>query len=190
METNDLFHNENIYLRALEPEDLGVLYKWENKTELWEVGATIQPYSRYAIRQYISESVSDIYQTKQLRMMVIEKENQTAVGTIDLYNFDPLHFRIAIGILIDTSFQRKNYASQAIECIEKYVFEHLKLHQIYAFVSVENGASIALFSQSRYEKTGILKDWIAVANGFKDVIVMQKVNPNKNNHARRYKKSL
>ena len=39
-------------LRAIEPEDLDLLYQIENNTELWQVGATNVPYSRYT-RRYL-----------------------------------------------------------------------------------------------------------------------------------------
>ena len=35
-----------IHLRALEPEDLDMLYQIENNRELWSVGVTNVPYSR------------------------------------------------------------------------------------------------------------------------------------------------
>ena len=48
--------DEEIRLRALEPEDLEVLYRWENDSTLWEVGNTLAPFSRYALKRYIAES--------------------------------------------------------------------------------------------------------------------------------------
>ena len=42
--------NDTIRLRALEPEDLDLLYAWENDTSLWEFGSTLVPYSRYVDR--------------------------------------------------------------------------------------------------------------------------------------------
>ena len=42
-----------IRLRALEPEDVDVLYKWENDTNIWKVSNTVAPFSRYILRQFI-----------------------------------------------------------------------------------------------------------------------------------------
>ena len=36
-----LLSNDRVRLRALEPEDLELLYRWENDPELWEVGNTL-----------------------------------------------------------------------------------------------------------------------------------------------------
>ena len=38
-----------IRLRAIEPEDLDLLYQIENDSSLWDVGTTNVPYSRYTL---------------------------------------------------------------------------------------------------------------------------------------------
>lgn len=172
----DFFINENIYLRPLEPEDLEFFYKWENDTTLWHHGSSIVPFSRFALRQYIADSRLDIFQSRQLRMMIVEKEKDQVVGTVDLYEFDALNSRTGIGILLDKSFQKKGYALQALKCIEEYAFGHLKLHQLYAFVPEKNLPSLALFEKADYQKTAVLKDWLSINKSYGDVIVMQKIN--------------
>jgi len=46
----------NIYLRALEPEDLEFIYKIENDENIWEVSNTQTPYSKFLIRQYLENA--------------------------------------------------------------------------------------------------------------------------------------
>lgn len=174
---NDFFINKDIYLRAIEPEDMDVLYKWENDTSLWHNGGgSLTPYSRFAIRQYISNSLQDIYEIKQLRMMIACKTTDEPVGTIDLYEFDAQNRRAGIGILVDKNYHRRGYALQALECIEKYAFNHLHLHQIYANIATHNQASIFLFAKAGYTQTATLKSWLAIDNSYADVLVMQKFN--------------
>ena len=43
---------QNIYLRALEPEDLDFIYEIENNEAIWNVSNTQTPYSKFLIRQY------------------------------------------------------------------------------------------------------------------------------------------
>ncbi|MDO5522808.1 MAG: GNAT family N-acetyltransferase [Bacteroidia bacterium] len=172
----DFFSNDSIFLRPLEPEDLEFFYKWENDTTLWKHGSTVVPFSRFALRQYIADSQLDIFQSRQLRMMVVEKSANVPVGTVDLYEFDALNRRAGIGILTDKDFRRKGYALQALSCIERYAFNHLNLHQLYAFVPEKNVHSHSLFAKAGYIKTAVLKDWISIGTGFTDVIVMQRVN--------------
>ncbi len=174
---SDFFENKFIYLRALEPEDIDTLYKWENRTDYWRYGATMQPFSRYAIRQYVIDAVGGIFETKQLRMMIINKQNEEKVGTIDLYDFDIHHKRAGIGILIYPPFQRNGYATEAIECMERYAFKSLRLNQIFAYITVENQPSIALFNKAGFVNTATIKKWILLESGYFDVFLMQKINP-------------
>jgi RimJ/RimL family protein N-acetyltransferase len=81
-----------IRLRPLEPEDIDILYEWENNMEIWEAGNTKTPFSRYILAQYIKESGKDIYEQKQLRL-IIQTETGEPVGAVDLFDFDPYHLR-------------------------------------------------------------------------------------------------
>lgn len=172
----DFFIQNDIFLRPLEPEDLDVLYRWENDTRLWNVGATVSPFSRFILKKYLVDAADDIYHIKQLRMMIVEKESNLPVGTVDLYEFDALNSRAGIGVLIDESFRKKGYAAQAVSAIESYAFNHLNLHQVYVYVPETNKASIALFSKANFQPAAVLKAWLLINRKYVDVVVMQKIN--------------
>lgn len=166
--------NNNIKLRALDPEDLEILYKWENNCDLWIYGNTLTPYSRLALRQYISETQQhDIYEAKQLRLMIELKSENVVIGTVDLYEFDFHHSRAGIGILIDENYRNSSYASQALELIKVYVFSFLKINQIFAYIATDNHHSIRLFEKSGYKRSGELQDWICCNSVYKNVYIYQ-----------------
>ena len=169
--------NDTIRLRVLEPEDLDALYKWENDSRLWECGNTLAPYSRFALREYISESRQDIFQTRQLRLMIILKESDQPIGTIDLYDFDPMNLRAGVGILLDENYRQQGFGSQTLDLIREYAFEFLLLKQLYAHIPKKNLASMKLFTRHGYNQTGVLHAWIKNRDSFQDVFLMQLVNP-------------
>ena len=171
-----MLENENIRLRAVEPEDLDRLYTWENNTRLWDVGNTRNPYSRYVLKQYIVNSDKDIYESKQLRLMMVSVLTDDTVGTVDLFDFDIHNSRIALGLFVDEAFQGNGYARESLHLIEEYVFDYLKINQLYCHISENNIASTRLFEQEKYEKTGLLKDWIKTANGFENIVLFQQFN--------------
>ena len=47
-------------LRALEPQDLEIVYQIENDSDLWGCSNTNVPYSRYAIKRFIAEASNAI----------------------------------------------------------------------------------------------------------------------------------
>lgn len=164
-----------IKLRPLEPEDLEFLYQWENDPSIWSVSNTIAPFSRYILKQYIEESHRDIYETKQLRL-IIEDIDRKAVGAVDLFDFDPYHLRAGIGILIYNKEDRgKGLAFDALQLIAQYAKEVLGLHQLYANITVDNRASITLFEKAGFRSSGTKKDWIKTMNGWLDEMIYQKL---------------
>ena len=171
-----LLENNTIRLRALEPEDLNMLFRWENDTALWEIGSTLSPYSRYTLKQYIAESGSDIYERKQLRLIVELKENNLAVGTVDLYDFDPHHSRAGVGILVDPVHQKKGLGKAALNLLIDYAFTFLKIHQLYAYIPVSNTPSLRLLEQCGFKTMGLLKDWLLTTNGYTDVSVVGRTS--------------
>lgn len=174
-----LLQNENIYLRAVEPEDLDYLYKWENDSRLWIHGNTLSPYSKYTLRQYLEEAQQyDIFQSNQLRMVICEKESDTIIGAVDIYDVDAHSRRAGVGVFVDDKYRNKGYASQALSLLRQYSFDFLNLHQLYAHISVANQVSISLFERAGYIKVGILKDWIHTLGGYEDVVLLQLLDEN------------
>jgi len=167
---------EKIKLRAPEPEDLAILYEWENNPSIWEISNTLSPFSKYTLRKYIENSHKSIFETGQLRLMIDILDTGKTIGTIDLFDFDPFHLRAGMGILIaDTSERRKGYAGMAIRCLRDFCFNNLKLRQIYCNITVDNKASIDLFSKMGFIEIGRKKDWIRKGNGFTDEIMFQMI---------------
>ncbi|UJH91174.1 GNAT family N-acetyltransferase [Antarcticibacterium sp. 1MA-6-2] len=165
-----------VFLRALEPEDLDFIHEVENTEEFWEVSATKVPYSRYLIKKYIQNSHRDIFDVKQLRLMICNYE-QVQLGMIDVFDLEPRDRRAAIGILIAKKEERrKGYGAEVISLVCNYCFSHLGLHQVYANVTIDNSASISLFEKSGFSKVGIKKDWVLINGQFKDEVLYQLIN--------------
>lgn len=166
--------DELVLVRALEPEDLEYLYQWENDMDLWEVSDTLTPFSHFTLKKYIENSHRDIYETKQVRLMICKQENGAPVGTIDIYDFDPYHLRAGLGIMIHNSENRKQgYAGNAIKLVLDYCFETLGLNQVYSSVPSCNIASQNLFDSLGFVRTGYRKQWLKRGKEWEDVIYFQ-----------------
>jgi diamine N-acetyltransferase len=167
----------NIYLRALEPDDLEFVYRMENNESIWEISSTQTPYSKFLIRQYLENAQQDIYAARQLRLAICPTGSFNAIGLIDLFEFDPLHKRAGVGILIqETTDRHKGFGSEAVSLLMKYCFTHLNLHQIYANIDPANTASVGLFTKFGFELVGVKKEWNFVQGTFKDEALYQKIN--------------
>lgn len=149
-----------VRLRAIEPGDEDLLFIWENDQKIWQVSNTLTPFSRHVLRQYLEQSHLDIFQAKQLRLVIEAIETDKPVGLIDLFDFDPHHQRAGIGILIgDSAEWGKGYAKDAIRVLLKYAFTVLLLNQLYCSIDESNAASLSLFKNAGFRITGIKEKW-------------------------------
>jgi len=173
---------EKVLLRAMEPYDVDNLYNWENDQENWFVSQTRAPYSKHVLNQFIDDSNKDIYEIRQLRLMITLKsevqDEKLSVGAIDLFDFDPFHLRAGIGILVaKKEFRRQGIASEALSLLIDYAFKVLRLHQLYCNVAKGNEASRNLFIKSGFKVTGEKEDWLKGSGSWTNEYLLQLINP-------------
>lgn len=176
MKTN-FFENEQIKLRALEPEDLDFLYQIENDPELWDVSSFNVPYSKYVLKQYISDTQYDVYSDRQLRLIIQHKESDKPIGTVDITDFSMQHSRGEVGIAILKEYRNKNIGNEALSLLCDYAFRFLHLHQLYAHVATTNLSSLALFHSCDFNDCGVIRDWLHIEDRWTDTLLLQRINP-------------
>ncbi len=167
--------NNKITLRALEPDDVDQLYNWENDSAVWKVSNTKTPVSKFILASYIKTADRDIWESKELRL-VIETVDGKAIGTVELFDFDPYHQRAGLGVMVFSEDNRqKGYASEAIELISDYALNEIGIYQLYANVAESNLASVGLFTKLGFEITGTKKNWIKIPDGWENEYLFQKI---------------
>ena len=170
----------NVRLRAMEPEDIDVLYKWENDTVVWRVSNTVAPFSKYILREFIDNQRYDIFETKQVRLIVESKADRRPVGTVDLFEIDPYNRRAGVGILIyESRDKRQGYASEALALLIRYCFQTLILNQLFCNVPAQNAPSLGLFQSKGFSIVGLKREWVKTTSGWQDEYLLQLINPNK-----------
>lgn len=161
---------DNIKLLALEPEHIDLLYEWENDTNIWRISQTVVPYSKEILQQYIN-SAQDIQIHGQIRFVI--SHNDKPVGTIELFDYDPVNARAGVGIMLDKSHRREGIASKSLQIIVKYSKEVLLLNQLYCNIMDENTTSKKLFEGAGFIHTGKKLDWIRCQNGYQSLVFYQ-----------------
>ena len=154
-------------LRKLEPSDLPFLYQWENDASAWADGANHNPLSQKDLRDYITSSTGDIYRDGQLRLIIClngqmvngQMVNETTVGCIDLFDFDPRNRRAALGMYIAPQMRGKGVGKQALDLLEQYAFGFLRLRLLYAVIATNNIACTTLYRNAGYQPSSSLPGW-------------------------------
>lgn len=165
-----------IHLRSPEFGDIPEMYAWENNPEVWQVSHSIVPLSQFALEQYVLNYSDDLFTTRQMRLIIVLKEDrEQLLGTIDLFDYNPVHRRVGVGLLIAPAHRHKGYASEALKLMLDYCFETLNLHQVYCNISAGNALSIHLFEANGFEHTGTKKQWIYREKQWIDELFFQHI---------------
>lgn len=175
----DILTGKKTRLRAIEPDDADLIYAWENDSSIWQLSNTFAPFSMHVVKHYIENSHQDIFQLKQLRLMIekTDVDKIEIIGSIDLFDFEPMHKRAGIGILIaNESDRKKGYASDALDILIKYSFYILQLHQLYCNITEDNLDSLSLFQSKGFKLIGTKRDWLIFPQGRKDEFMFQLIN--------------
>ena len=166
-----------MHLRPIEPEDLEFLYNIENNMQLWEVSNSDAPYSRFALKQYIA-STSSIYESGELRLIIDlanAGEASEPIGIIDLMNYSPLNARAEVGIALLKEFRKQGYASQALQQMETFAVNKLRIHCLYAWITSNNKDSLSLFQNADYKHIANLPEWHYFGGKYIETALFQKI---------------
>lgn len=172
-----------VSLRALEPDDAGLLYVWENTPDNWEAGDRRWPVSLSDIKSLIDHSDLDIWQTRQTRFMIevydVESGGQyhdhLTLGCIDVFDFDPLNMTCKLGVLVAHAWRGLGIAQDAIREVESFVRDTLCVHTVVVNLATDNVACLKAFTRQGYTKAGVLNGHIRRRHQFIDEVILQKV---------------
>lgn len=159
-------------LRAMEMEDVDLMYRVENDASLWHLGSASVPYSHALLRDFVLNTTGDIYTDKQVRLMVEDDEGQV-VGMVDLTDFSVKHSRAQVGIIILEPFRGMGYATEAIRLVVSYASDVLHLNQLYAYIETDNVNCLTAFRSNGFQTVVTINQWIRVAEGYRDVLMLQ-----------------
>ncbi len=162
-------------LRAVEHSDIDFLFLLENERDIASEGFGALPASRQMISEYVRTYSADIFESKQLRLIIIDPESNQPAGTIDISDFNPRDRRGFVGIAIAPQFRRKGLASRALSEICDFAYAELGMHQLAAIVAYDNLASRELFAKAGFRQCGQLRSWIRRGASYCDAAIYQKL---------------
>ncbi len=163
---------DGLKLRALEPEDLDQLVRWE--ADHVDAGLRVAPYSRAVLKRYLDESHRDFWEAEQVRF-VLSTADGRALGLFDVFNAQPVHQRAEVALLVDPVFRGQGLGRQGLKLVEDWAFTRVGLRSLHAEVFTDNAAALNVFAASGYEHSGVLKAWYRVGREFRDVQLLQRL---------------
>jgi ribosomal-protein-alanine N-acetyltransferase len=78
---------------------------------------------------------------EKINWAITAKSTGKVIGIIGYVNIKPEHFRAEVGYSLATAWHRQGIMREALPCVLKYGFEHMKLHSVEAIIDAHNKAS-------------------------------------------------
>lgn len=162
MQSKHFLEDDQIRLRAVEPDDADVMWEIERDPTQWIDNGMSAPYSRHNLEEYAKNYDADPIRAGQIRLVVElpGSVEDAVVGLVDLYEISPTCRHAFVGIYIRQEYRGKGIAGKALELLEEYAYILLGLRILGAKIASSNTPSIRLFEQSGYTHSGTLKDWL------------------------------
>lgn len=165
----DLLRTGQLRLMIEVPEPAGAAETGAAETGVAETGAAETEAAETEAEPGMTDEAKAANPNRTSRMF-------RTVGTIDLFEYDPLHGRAGIGILIyDRNDRCRGYAGDAVGTLCRYARERLRMHQLWCNVGAENEASLRLFRGLGFREIGRKRDWFWTPEGYGDEIMLQKI---------------
>jgi len=169
----------SVVLRAVEPEDLDMLFTLE--LELYEGGNSFMsaPPSRHLLWNYIQSYTADINTERQLRLVVCDgNADGIPVGIADISDYEPHDRRGFVGIAILPAMRRRGFGSAALRAVSEYAFGSIGMHCLAAQIAVDNEASVQTFLRAGFSVCGRLVSWLRRGKSYTDAVLMQRISGN------------
>ena len=93
---------------------------------------------------------------------------------IDLTNYSALNARAEVGITLLKAHRGKGLGRQALQLLEMFAVQRLRIHTLYASISPNNKASLNLFIGNGYKQVATLPEWQYSQGKYHDMALFMK----------------
>lgn len=147
-------YTERLVLRDITIEDQQDIFDYRSDAEANRFQGWI-PETLEEVENFILRNTKEFNQPESwYQLLITDKETKTVIGDIGVHFTGGENAQVELGITLNTSFQGKGYASEALKGIISHLFDDLHKHRITASVDPDNTASILLMERIGLRKEG------------------------------------
>jgi len=173
-----MLRSENILLRPILEEDLEELLAIKNSEFVRHgVCGNLPPMNLNQFRDWYK---SLKYDTKDIRFIIENKENQTSLyvkpirmaGLLGLYNIDYHNKNCEFGIYMDERISGKGIGSTATDLVLNYAFNQLNMHKVYLYVLERNNGARRCYLKVGFGEDAVIREHVYKDGMYQNVVLM------------------
>ena len=174
---------EKCYLSPMDVEDAEQYALWLNDNE-------VTNYMQLATEVISIEEEKDIIRklSKTHNYAIIDRQDNTLIGSTGLSSIDVIHRNAEIGIFIgDKNYWNKGYGREALSLLINYAYKKLNIHTIFLRTYSFNERAIACYEKIGFKKIGEIRENIIRDLEYHNTILMDILPREFYEHNPRYK---
>ncbi|WP_226579674.1 GNAT family N-acetyltransferase [Halobacillus litoralis] len=126
----------------------------------------------------ILESMKDTFhREKGIRWGIIDLQSDRFIGTVGLNNLSIGAGRAEVGYELHPEFWQRGLATEAVNAVLDYAFQHLELFRVGAVTFPENEGSSKLLRKIGFKQEGILRGYLYQKNQNHDALLFSILLP-------------
>lgn len=162
-----------IRLRALEREDLELLYGWWNDPDLWSLIGSRKRISGHEELEAWFEGELEKQSPSEGRTLALDDSQGTLVGTCWFSAYDSTDRQSTVGLYLGDETRRgQGLGTDALLVLIRYLFEELGLHKVRLFVDADNTPAHKLYRKLGFLEEGRLREHRFYGGKFHDFWAM------------------
>lgn len=169
-----MLETELYRLRAPEPEDVDLIYRWENDPSDWNSSYNnYAPLSKLQIAEHIKNCFNDPFGERQLRLMMVRKDTGDVVAGVEITDLNPKNRTAYIGFYVDPDWRDKGIGTHIVSLVKEYCAEILGIISLCAHTSADNIKAISILKSNGFSQVGCLSSWIQCGAQRKDMLIFE-----------------
>ena len=165
---------KQLYLRFLKYDDLDRTWEWLHRPDVYNKIGVKTPFSKEEQKKWYASLEKDKFKKV---FAVCKKDNNIHIGNVSLDMIDIRHGNARLSIFIaDHNARGKGYGSEALQLLEKYAFDTLKLHKIWCKTDAGDEKVLNFYHNLRFIQEGRLKEHERKDGIFVDKVLFGKIN--------------
>ncbi|SKC41906.1 GNAT family N-acetyltransferase [Maledivibacter halophilus] len=170
----------SISIRLLKEEDSDEIFEFEIENREFFESIIPARWEGYYIKENFEEIIKEIIEEQELGiryMYIIRDQSSRMVGRVNLFSVVRGIFQKAeLGYRIGSKYNKKGYATKAVNLILKEAFKKYKLHRVEAATSPKNIGSQIVLIKNGFQFVGKAHKNINVNGTWTDSVYFEILN--------------
>ncbi len=163
-----------IYLRPLEPGDVPRLTDWTTRPAVrTALDLLYRPLDQSAAALFLERTKNDAH---DIALGIVAQETETLLGFIGLNGIDQENSHVQFGFFLgEQPADGERCLSEAVELMQRYVFETLGMNRLWLYVDAAEARTINLLERQGFVREAALRQDRCLNGRYADTVVMGQV---------------